>query len=154
MLRMSFSKIKTMVNANWNSREWKRRKNRISNYEKIVLYSIVILFIWYYLQLKPVSLQAKRHTIKYHILHPNIHPNNKTSFLFCDAQNAQKDKVFRSCSLVWVRQILQELTEFRWWEFELFPISITITPSCRVGPYSFPWIAPLYPWYVPYIAEC
>ena len=20
--------------------------------------------------------------------------------------------------------------------------------------YTFPWIAPLYPWYVPYIAEC
>ena len=24
----------------------------------------------------------------------------------------------------------------------------------RGGRYSFPWIAPLYPWYIPYIAEC
>ena len=33
------------------------------------------------------------------------------------------------------------------------PISIATTPRCRGGHYSFPWIAPLYPWYVPYIAE-
>ena len=32
--------------------------------------------------------------------------------------------------------------------------SIATTPRCRRGRYSFPWIAPLYPWYVPYIAEC
>ena len=32
--------------------------------------------------------------------------------------------------------------------------SIATTPRCRGGRYSFPWIAPLYPWYVPYIAEC
>ena len=25
---------------------------------------------------------------------------------------------------------------------------------CREGCYSFPWIAPLYPWYLPYVAEC
>ena len=34
------------------------------------------------------------------------------------------------------------------------PFSIATTPKCREGRYSFPWIAPLYPWYVPYIAEC
>ena len=34
------------------------------------------------------------------------------------------------------------------------PFSIVTTPRCRGGLYSFPWIAPLYPWYVPYIAEC
>ena len=34
------------------------------------------------------------------------------------------------------------------------PFSIATTPRCRGGRYSFPWIAPLYPWYVPYIAEC
>ena len=34
------------------------------------------------------------------------------------------------------------------------PLSIDATPRCRGGRYSFPWIAPLYPWYVPYIAEC
>ena len=34
------------------------------------------------------------------------------------------------------------------------PFSIATTPSCRGGRYSFPYIAPLYPWYVPYIAEC
>ena len=33
------------------------------------------------------------------------------------------------------------------------PFSIATTPMCRGGRYSFPWIAPLYPWYVPYIAE-
>ena len=34
------------------------------------------------------------------------------------------------------------------------PFSIATTPRCRGGCYSFPWMAPLYPWYVPYIAEC
>ena len=34
------------------------------------------------------------------------------------------------------------------------PFSIATTPRCRGGCYSFPWIAPLYPWHVPYIAEC
>ena len=32
--------------------------------------------------------------------------------------------------------------------------SIATKPRCRGARYSFPWIAPLYPWYVPYIAEC
>ena len=32
--------------------------------------------------------------------------------------------------------------------------SIATTPWCRGGRYSFPWIAPLYPRYGPYIAEC
>ena len=34
------------------------------------------------------------------------------------------------------------------------PFSIATTPMCRLGHYSFPKIAPLYPWYIPYIAEC
>ena len=34
------------------------------------------------------------------------------------------------------------------------PFSIATTTMCRGGHYSFPWIAPLYSWYVPYIAEC
>ena len=34
------------------------------------------------------------------------------------------------------------------------PFSIATTPRRRGGHYSFPWIAPLYPWYVLYIAEC
>ena len=34
------------------------------------------------------------------------------------------------------------------------PFSIATTPRCRGGHYSFLWIAPLYPWYVPYIAKC
>ena len=34
------------------------------------------------------------------------------------------------------------------------PFSIATTPKCRGGRYSFPRIAPLDPWYVPYIAEC
>ena len=29
------------------------------------------------------------------------------------------------------------------------PLSIATTPRCRGGCYSFPWIAPLYPWSVP-----
>ena len=32
-------------------------------------------------------------------------------------------------------------------------LSIATTPRSR-GRYSFLWIAPLYPWYVPYIVEC
>ena len=34
------------------------------------------------------------------------------------------------------------------------PFSIATTPRCRGGFYSFPWSAPLNPWYVSYIAEC
>ena len=34
------------------------------------------------------------------------------------------------------------------------PFSIATIPRCWGGHYSFPWIAPLYPPYVPYIAEC
>ena len=34
------------------------------------------------------------------------------------------------------------------------PFSIATTPRCRGGRYSIPWIAPLYPWTVPYNAEC
>ena len=32
--------------------------------------------------------------------------------------------------------------------------SIATTPNCRTGRNSFPWIAPLYPWSLPYNAEC
>ena len=34
------------------------------------------------------------------------------------------------------------------------PFSIATTLRWRGGRYSFPWIAPLYPWYVSCIAEC
>ena len=34
------------------------------------------------------------------------------------------------------------------------PFSIATTPKYRGGHYSFPRITPLYPRYVPYIAEC
>ena len=34
------------------------------------------------------------------------------------------------------------------------PKAIATTPRCRGGRYSIPWIAPLYPWTVPYNAEC
>ena len=34
------------------------------------------------------------------------------------------------------------------------PFSLAITPKYRGGHNSFPWIALLYPWSVPYIAEC
>ena len=33
------------------------------------------------------------------------------------------------------------------------PFSIATTPRCMGGRYSFRCITPLYPWYVPYIAE-
>ena len=33
------------------------------------------------------------------------------------------------------------------------PFSITTTPSCSGGHYSFLWIAPFYPWYVPNITK-
>ena len=32
--------------------------------------------------------------------------------------------------------------------------SIATTPRCRGGHNSFTWIVSLYPWYIPYIAEC
>ena len=34
------------------------------------------------------------------------------------------------------------------------PFSIATTPRCKRGCYSFPWMAPLYFWSVPYKAEC
>ena len=34
------------------------------------------------------------------------------------------------------------------------PFLIDTTPRCWGGHYTFPWIAPLYPWSLPYIAEC
>ena len=34
------------------------------------------------------------------------------------------------------------------------PFAIATTPRCKRGRHFFPWISPLYPWYVPYIAEC
>ena len=34
------------------------------------------------------------------------------------------------------------------------PFSIATTPRRWGGPYSFPRIAPLYPWFLPYNAEC
>ena len=34
------------------------------------------------------------------------------------------------------------------------PFSIATTLRCRGGCNSFPWIASLYPGYIPYIAEC
>ena len=34
------------------------------------------------------------------------------------------------------------------------PFSIATTPRCRGGRYSIPRIAPLYPWTIPYNAEC
>ena len=34
------------------------------------------------------------------------------------------------------------------------PFSIATTPRCRGGRYSFPWIVPLYPLYVPHNAKC
>ena len=33
------------------------------------------------------------------------------------------------------------------------PFSIDTTSRCRGGYYSIPWIAPLYPWSLPYNAE-
>ena len=34
------------------------------------------------------------------------------------------------------------------------PLSIATTPKCRGRLHSIPWIAPFYPWSVPYSAEC
>ena len=34
------------------------------------------------------------------------------------------------------------------------PFSIATTPKSKEECNSFPWIAPLYPWSVPYSAEC
>ena len=37
--------------------------------------------------------------------------------------------------------------------YQRAPFSIATTPKCRGGHYSFPWIAPLYPRYTPYISK-
>ena len=49
------------------------------------------------------------------------------------------------CSSYWKRSPRVALNNGR---------QIYFTPRCRGGRYFFPWIAPLYPRYVPYIAEC
>ena len=36
----------------------------------------------------------------------------------------------------------------------MIPFSIATTPKCRGGCYSIPWIVLLYPWSLPYNAEC
>ena len=38
--------------------------------------------------------------------------------------------------------------------YQKVPFSIATTPRYSEAHYSFSWIAPLYPRYVPYIAEC
>ena len=40
------------------------------------------------------------------------------------------------------------------WSDQKAPFSIVTTPKCREGRYPFLWIAPLYPWYVPFILYC
>ena len=37
---------------------------------------------------------------------------------------------------------------------DIFIISIAITPRRKEGCYSIPWIAPFYPWSLPYNGEC
>ena len=58
-----------------------------------------------------------------------------------------------------VRDIRASSTTW-WWKLATIvkgdpkaPFSIATTPMCGRGHYSFPWVAPLYPWSVPYNAE-
>ena len=62
-----------------------------------------------------------------------------------------------------VRDIRASGTTWWWWWWKLAtfvkdvpktPFSIATTPRCRGGHYSFSWIASLYPWSLPYNAEC
>ena len=61
------------------------------------------------------------------------------------------------------------LQNYNWFEFKVFlyldqlylvegdlkaSFSIASTPRCREGYYSIPWIASLYPWSIPYNADC
>ena len=82
------------------------------------------------------------------------------------------DKTFYRLSFVLTHQILLHffykihiITFICWWQYNVswplqsrttkrFPFLIPTTPRCREGRYSFTWIAPPYPWYVPYNAEC
>ena len=62
-----------------------------------------------------------------------------------------------------IKPMVQLYIEYEWYELLLAmivesdqgaPFSEATTPRRREGRYSFPWIAPLYSWYVPYNAEC
>ena len=70
--------------------------------------------------------------------------------LYILANRAKFLELSSNCILIWSKIKLTTVVEGDLKS----PFSIATTPRCRVGRYSFPWIAPLYPWYVPYNAEC
>ena len=62
----------------------------------------------------------------------------------------EKDNSGQDWQYNWEKKKLTTVVE----GYQKAPFSIATTLWCRGGRYSFPWIAPLYSWYVPYIAEC
>ena len=85
-----------------------------------------------------------------------------TSLENCYKHTNYPSKGINSTSLLETKLLLQDKiysnvplqSIMKWSEVKLARVSKATTQRCRGGRYSFPWIAPLYPWYVPYIAEC
>ena len=67
---------------------------------------------------------------------------------------------FRGKILDWFKNIWTRILCMWFWFFLVVggdrkaPFSIASTQRSRGGRHSFPWIPPLYPCYIPYIAEC
>ena len=70
----------------------------------------------------------------------------ETIYLYVNSSLLSTKYVYKSCiKLIYIYQY--SLNNLK------VPFSIATTLRCRGGRYSFPWIAPLYPWYVPYKAD-
>ena len=78
-------------------------------------------------------------------------------------------KIFKTLKRLHVEYCIQDWAPlWKYWNWRAYKVklaiiaggdqkalfSIATTPRCRGECYSFPWIAPLYSWYIPYIAEC
>ena len=64
-----------------------------------------------------------------------------------------RDAVGVFCNLCWLDQYKKKLATVVAGDPKA-PFSIATTTRCRKGRYSFLWIPPLYPWSLPYNAEC
>ena len=73
-------------------------------------------------------------------------PVSSPSLSWSDSISSNSDHVLQSNKLSKVGDLSRRLPEGS------FPMATT--PRYREEHYSIPWIAPLYPWYLPYSAEC
>ena len=77
---------------------------------------------------------------------------DKTSCLLRNMQQVSFH-VYRSFGIIHVKCYVRMYLVFIFLKRQ-YEKTVATTPRCRGGCYSFPWIAPLYPWSLPYNAEC